>query len=62
MQVQRIGQDLVIVLPADVVQQQQIHEGDEVVVMKSTASTIFEQTVKQVLQDHAATFEYLKDK
>jgi len=62
MQVQRIGQDLVIVLPPTIIQQQGLHEGDEVVVMKTTERATFEQALQQVLHDHAGTFEFLKDK
>ena len=62
MHVQKIGQELVIVLPSDIIQQQQLQEGDEVVVMKTTDRMSFEQALQQVLQDYAETFEYLKDK
>jgi antitoxin component of MazEF toxin-antitoxin module len=48
--------------PPEIVEQQGLQEGDEVVVMKSTDRTIFEQALREVLRDHAATFEYLKDK
>ncbi|HEY7833395.1 MAG TPA: hypothetical protein VIG30_07485 [Ktedonobacterales bacterium] len=62
MQVQRQGEDLVVVLPPEVIEQQQLREGDEVVVMKPADRTAFEQALQQVLCDHASTFEYLKDK
>jgi antitoxin component of MazEF toxin-antitoxin module len=62
MQIQRMGQDLVIVLSPDIVQQQGLQEGDEVVVLKSTDRATFDQALQQVLHDHAATFEYLQDK
>ncbi len=62
MQVQRVGQNLVIVLPPDIVQQQGLQEGDEVVVMKTAERTTFEQALQQVLRDHAGTFEFLEDK
>ncbi len=61
MQIQRIGQDLVIVLSPDVVQRQGLQEGDEVVV-KNTDQTTFEEALEDVLHEHAATVEYLKDK
>jgi antitoxin component of MazEF toxin-antitoxin module len=61
MQVQRQGEDLVVVLPPEVIEQQQLREGDEVVVMKPADRTAFEQALQQVLCDHASTFEYLKD-
>ncbi|MBA3826094.1 MAG: AbrB/MazE/SpoVT family DNA-binding domain-containing protein [Ktedonobacterales bacterium] len=62
MQVQCIGQNLVIVLSPDVVQEQGLQEGDEVVVMKSPDRPAFDQALQHVLHDHAATFEFLKDK
>lgn len=62
MQIQRRGEDLIIVLPPDVIEQQRLHEGDEVVVMRRADRTAFEQALQEVLRDHAATFEYLKDK
>jgi antitoxin component of MazEF toxin-antitoxin module len=62
MQVQRQGEDLVVVLPPEVIEQQQLREGDEVVVMKPADRTAFEQALQQVLRDHASTFEHLKDK
>lgn len=62
MQVQRQGKDLVIIIPPEVVEQQQLHEGDEVVVIKPADRTAFERALREVLHEHAATFEYLKDK
>jgi antitoxin component of MazEF toxin-antitoxin module len=62
MHVQRIGQNLVIVLPTEVIQEQGLQEGDEVVVMKSADRTTFEEALQVVLHDYAGTFEYLKDK
>ena len=46
----------------EVVEQQQLHEGDEVVVIKPADRTAFERALREVLHEHAATFEYLKDK
>jgi antitoxin component of MazEF toxin-antitoxin module len=62
MQIQRKGQDLVIVLPPEVAQEHQLHEGDEVLVLKTADRKSFEETLEQVLHDYAGTFEYLKDK
>ncbi len=62
MQIQRKGQDLVIVLPPEVAQKQHLHEGDEVLVLKTADRKSFEETLEQVLRDYAGTFEYLKDK
>jgi antitoxin component of MazEF toxin-antitoxin module len=59
MQVQRVGQDLVVVLPPDIAQHQGLQEGDEVVVMKVSERTAFERALQQVLRDHAGTFEFL---
>jgi antitoxin component of MazEF toxin-antitoxin module len=62
LQIQRHGQDLVIVLPPEVAQEQQLHEGDEVLVLKTADRKSFEETLEQVLHDYEGTFEYLKDK
>jgi antitoxin component of MazEF toxin-antitoxin module len=60
--VQRQGEDLVIVLPAAVAEQQHLREGDEVVVLRAVEPSAFEQALQAVLRDHAGTFEYLRDK
>jgi Antidote-toxin recognition MazE, bacterial antitoxin len=64
MHVQRIGKDLVIVVPPDVARRHNLRGGDEVVVFKATTTEhdAFEQALEQVLRDHAPTFEYLRDK
>ena len=60
--VQRQGEDFVIVLPAAIAEQQQLREGDEVVVLRAAERSAFEQALQAVLRDHAGTFDYLRDK
>ena len=62
MQIQRSGQDLIVVIPPEVVTHEGLHEGDEVTIIKTADRHTFEQELETVLQEHAATFDYLKDK
>jgi antitoxin component of MazEF toxin-antitoxin module len=62
MRVRRQGEDLVIVLPAEVARQQELREGDAVLVLRAGERTAFEQALRDVLREHAGTFDYLRDK
>ena len=62
LQVQRSGDDLIVVIPPDIANQEHLHEGDEVALIKAANRATFEQALDAVLQEHATTFEYLKDK
>ncbi len=62
LQIQRSGNDLIVVIPPDIASQEHLQEGDEVAIVKAADRTAFEQALDAVLQDHATTFEYLKDK
>lgn len=60
--IQRSGDDLIVVIPPDLASQEHLHEGDEVALIKATNRSTFEQALEAVLQEHATTFEYLKDR
>lgn len=62
LRVQRVGPDLVIVLSPEEAEARQVQEGDEVIVLKTTDQTGFDQALQEVLREHAGTFEYLQDK
>ncbi len=60
LQIQRSGADLIVVIPPDIASQEHLQEGDEVAIIKTVDRATFEQALDTVLQEHAATFEYLK--
>ena len=62
LRVQRVGTDLVIVLSPEEAEARQVQEGDEVIVLKTTDQTGFDQALQEVLSKHAGTFAYLRDK
>lgn len=62
LRVQRIGPDLVVVLPPEEAAARQVREGDEVIVIKTTDQTRFHQALEDILHEHAGTFEFLRDK
>jgi hypothetical protein len=62
MHIQRRGPDLIVVLSPEVVSEQDLREGDEVLVIKTADHTAFAEALRVVLRDHATTFAYLRDK
>lgn len=61
-QIQRSGADLIVIIPPDIASQEHLQEGDQVAIIKTADRPTFEQALETVLQEHATTFEFLKDK